>query len=132
MTDRKGAYGTAASDTDFRKKYDRAEYAEKARVREAAEKEEGKLRYEAKLAGKKYYAPLTGDETLTEARRSRLDVAGNVGKISLLPAGAATGKRGRGAGFWCEACDLTFKDNLQWVEVSALSCGLYWGYADIL
>ena len=116
MTDRKGAYGTAASDTDFRKKYDRAEYAEKARVREAAEKEEGKLRYEAKLAGKKYYAPLTGDETLTEARRSRLDVAGNVGKISLLPAGAATGKRGRGAGFWCEACDLTFKDNLQWVE----------------
>ncbi|KFY34294.1 hypothetical protein V494_06899 [Pseudogymnoascus sp. VKM F-4513 (FW-928)] len=117
MADRKGgAYGTAASDTDFRKKYDRAEYAEKARVREAAEKEEGKLRYEAKLAGKKYYAPLTGDETLTEARKSRLDVAGNVGKISLLPAGAATGKRGRGAGFWCEACDLTFKDNLQWVE----------------
>ena len=118
MAERKGAYGTAASDTDFRKKYDRAEYAEKARVREAAEKEEGKLRYEAKLAGKKYYAPLTGDETLTEARKSRLDVAGNVGKISLLPAGAATGKRGRGAGFWCEACDLTFKDNLQWVEVS--------------
>ncbi|KFY80009.1 hypothetical protein V499_01079 [Pseudogymnoascus sp. VKM F-103] len=116
MTERKGAYGTAASDTDFRKKYDRAEYAEKARVREAAEKEEGKLRYEAKLAGKKYYAPLTGDETLTEARKSRLDVSGNVGKISLLPAGAATGKRGRGAGFWCEACDLTFKDNLQWVE----------------
>jgi U4/U6.U5 tri-snRNP component SNU23 len=92
-------------------------------VREAAEKEEGKLRYEAKLAGKKYYAPLTGDETLTEARKSRLDVAGNVGKISLLPAGAATGKRGRGAGFYCEACDLTFKDNLQWVEVSTLFLG---------
>lgn len=116
MADRKGAYETAASDTDFRKKFDRAEYAEKARVREAKEKEESKLRYEAKLAGKKYYAPLTGAETLTEARASRLDVAGNVGKISLLPAGASTGKRGRGAGFYCEACDLTFKDNLQWVE----------------
>jgi hypothetical protein len=34
--------------------------------------------------------------------------------------GAARGMGGRGAGFWCEACDLTFKDNLQWVEVSTL------------
>lgn len=34
----------------------------------------------------------------------------------LMPAGAATGKRGRGAGFYCADCDLTFKDNLQWVE----------------
>ena len=24
--------------------------------------------------------------------------------------------KGRGAGFYCEACDLTFKDNLQWIE----------------
>lgn len=116
MASRKGAYDNAASDTDFRKKYDRAEYAAKAHEREAAEKEEGKLRYEAKLAGRKYHAPLTGDEKLTEARQQRLDVARNVGKIMLVPAGAAMGKRGRGAGFYCEACDLTFKDNLQWVE----------------
>lgn len=33
-----------------------------------------------------------------------------------MPAGAATGKRGRGAGFYCGDCDLTFKDNLQFVE----------------
>jgi U4/U6.U5 tri-snRNP component SNU23 len=39
-----------------------------------------------------------------------------VGKTMLVPAGAAVGKRGRGAGFYCEACDLTFKDNLQLVE----------------
>lgn len=116
MSERKGAYETTASDTNFRKKFDRAEYAQKAAEREAKEKEEGRLRYEAKLAGKKYYAPLTGAETLTEARSNRLDVSSNVGKIMLLPAGAATGKRGRGAGFYCEACDLTFKDNLQWVE----------------
>ncbi|CZT00933.1 related to C2H2 finger domain protein [Rhynchosporium graminicola] len=113
---RKGAYETAASDTDFRKKYDRTEYAQKATDREAKEREEGKARYEAKLAGKKYYAPLTGEETLTQARASRLDVSANVGKVTLMPAGAATGKRGRGAGFYCKECDLTFKDNLQWVE----------------
>ncbi|CAD6499236.1 BgTH12-04887 [Blumeria graminis f. sp. triticale] len=107
---------SGVSDTDFRKKYDRAEYAAKAFEREAKEKEEGKARYEAKLAGKKYYAPLTGNEALTQARAARLDVASNVGKTVLLPAGAATGKRGRGAGFYCKDCDLTFKDNLQWVE----------------
>lgn len=116
MAERKGAYDTKASDTDFRKKYDRAEYAQKAEEREAKEKEERKLRYEAKLQGKKYYAPLTGDEELTQARASRLDVSSNVGKTILMPAGAATGKRGRGAGFYCKDCDLTFKDNLQWVE----------------
>jgi Zinc-finger double-stranded RNA-binding len=116
MASKKGAYEHAASDTDFRKKYDRAEYAAKAAEREAKEKEESKLRYEAKLAGKKYYAPLTGDEVLTQARASRLDVSANVGKVVLMPAGAATGKRGRGAGFYCADCDLTFKDNLQWVE----------------
>ena len=33
-----------------------------------------------------------------------------------MPAGAATGKRGRGAGFYCADCDLTFKDNLQFLE----------------
>lgn len=119
----KGAYETTASDTDFRKKYDKDDYARQAAEREKKEKEEGRLRYEAKLAGKKYYAPLTGEEKLTsarntsdEARKKRLDVSANVGKIMLMPAGAATGKRGRGAGFYCEACDLTFKDNLQWVE----------------
>lgn len=116
MASKKGAYETTASDTDFRKKYDREEYAKIAKEREAKEKEEGRLRYEAKLAGKKYYAPLTGEETFTEARATRLDVSSNVGKVMLMPAGAATGKRGRGAGFYCADCDLTFKDNLQWVE----------------
>ncbi|RDW91931.1 hypothetical protein BP5796_01325 [Coleophoma crateriformis] len=116
MASKKGAYETTASDTDFRKKYDREEYAQRAKEREAKEREENKARYEAKLAGKKYYKPLTGDETLTQARASRLDVSQNVGKVTLMPAGAATGKRGRGAGFYCADCDLTFKDNLQWVE----------------
>ncbi|KAG9231624.1 hypothetical protein BJ875DRAFT_468967 [Amylocarpus encephaloides] len=116
MSSKKGAYESNASDTDFRKKFDRAEYAAKASVREAAEKEESKARYEAKLAGKKYYKPLTGDEILTSARASRLDVSANVGKMVLMPAGAATGKRGRGAGFYCKDCDLTFKDSVQWVE----------------
>jgi U4/U6.U5 tri-snRNP component SNU23 len=113
----KSAYGVAASDTDFRKNWDLDEYAAKAKEREAKEKEEGKARYEAKLAGKKYHKPMTGNETYTSARRNIIDVSAQIGKTQLVPAGAGVGKRGRGAGFYCEACDLTFKDNLQWVEV---------------
>ncbi|KAI9855437.1 MAG: hypothetical protein M1824_006116 [Vezdaea acicularis] len=115
---RKSAYGTPASDTSFRKTWDKDEYAQKAAVRESKEKEESKARYEAKLAGKKYIprASTPPDTRETTARSQRLDVSSFVGKTSLVPAGSAMGKRGKGAGFWCEDCDLTFKDNLQWVE----------------
>jgi len=117
--DRKpNAYNSTTSDTSFRKTWDRAEYAAKASARESKEKEEGKARYEAKLAGKKYIprASTPPDAKDTESRSSRLDVASNVGKTTLVPAGAATGKRGKGAGFYCVDCDLTFKDNLQFVD----------------
>ncbi|KAI0478407.1 hypothetical protein GGR56DRAFT_672443 [Xylariaceae sp. FL0804] len=117
MADSKGsAYGTPATDTSFRRSYDLDEYAAKAKKREGAERDEAKARYEAKLAGKRYHKPLTGDESHTTARRGVLDLTASVGKTVLVPAGAGVGRRGRGAGFYCEACDLTFKDNMQWVE----------------
>lgn len=116
MADKKSAYGAPAGDTDFRKTWDLDEYAEKAKKREASEREEAKARYEAKLAGKKYHKPLTGNEEMTSARRAALDVSSMVGKTQLIVGGAGQGKRGRSAGFYCEACDLTFKDNKQFVE----------------
>ena len=107
-----------SSDTSFRKTWDRSEYAAKAAIREASIKEEGKARAEAKAQGKKYFARASTppDAKESESRTARLDVSNNVGKTTLVPAGAATGKRGRGAGFYCADCDLTFKDNLQFVE----------------
>ncbi|KAK5660557.1 hypothetical protein OQA88_13108 [Cercophora sp. LCS_1] len=116
MSKNGSAYGKAAGDTDFRKKYDLDEYAAKAKEREAAEKEERKARWEAKQAGKKYYKPMDGSETLTTARNATQDFSKMVGTTTLVPAGAGVGKRGRGAGFYCEACDLTFKDSLQMLE----------------
>lgn len=119
MSDRKaGAYGTIASDTSFRKTWDKTQYAEKAAERERKFKEEGKARHEAALAGKKYIrrASTPPDARDTESRKTRLDVTSLVGKQMLIPAGSAVGKRGKGAGFYCEACDLTFKDNLQFVD----------------
>ncbi|KAL9019381.1 MAG: hypothetical protein Q9185_003367 [Variospora sp. 1 TL-2023] len=109
------------SDTSFRKTWDRAEYAQKAANREASQKEESKARFEAKSLGQKYHPRAASippeDAKETISRQERLDVAANVGKTTLVPAGASTtGKRGRGAGFYCQDCDLTFKDNLQFVD----------------
>ncbi|KAJ9667637.1 U4/U6.U5 snRNP associated protein [Coniosporium apollinis] len=115
----RGAYGQqSSSDTSFRRTWDKTEYASRAAAHDAALKTEGRARYEAAAAGKKYIrrASTPPDAAETEARRQRLDVAAQVGKTMLVPAGSAVGKRGRGAGFYCEACDLTFKDNLQFVE----------------
>ncbi|KAK4626886.1 U4/U6.U5 small nuclear ribonucleoprotein component snu23 [Fulvia fulva] len=119
MSSKQGAYGDKkASDTSFRKTWDRDAYAAKAKDRDVKIKEEGKARHEAALAGKKYIrrASTPTDTHDTEARQARLNVAEQVGKTTLVVAGAGQGKRGKSAGFYCEACDLTFKDNLQWVE----------------
>ncbi len=115
MSKNDSAYGQAAGDTDFRKKYDLQEYAEKAKKREGEEAAERKARYEAKIAGKKYYKPLDGTEELSVARNATQDFRKLVGTTTLVPGGAGVGKRGRGAGFYCEACDLTFKDNIKWI-----------------
>ena len=119
MADKKSnAYDTKESDTSFRRTWDKAEYAARAAERSAKEREEGKARYEAKLAGKKYIrrASTPPDAKDTEARTRRLDVGSLIGKTQIVALGAAVGKRGKGAGFYCESCDLTFKDNLQFVE----------------
>ncbi|KAF2096961.1 hypothetical protein NA57DRAFT_42056 [Rhizodiscina lignyota] len=112
------AYNSTGGDTSFRRTWNKEEYAAKAQERDERGKEEGKARHEAALAGKKYIrrASTPPDARDTEARQHRLDVGNMVGKTQLVPAGAAVGKRGRGAGFYCDACDLTFKDNLQFVE----------------
>ncbi|KAF2704402.1 hypothetical protein K504DRAFT_472202 [Pleomassaria siparia CBS 279.74] len=116
MADKKSAAG--ASDTDFRKQYDRAAYAEKARENDKKRREEGEARAAAAAAGKKWHARAkTPDDVKdTTARSGRINFEGMVGRTTLVPAGASLGKRGRGAGLYCEACDLTFSDNLQWVD----------------
>jgi U4/U6.U5 tri-snRNP component SNU23 len=117
MAERKSAYGAPASDTDFRKTWDKAEYEAKGKKEAEDRREEAKARYEAKLEGKKWHKPVDFSSLdSTSARGSRLDVASMVGKSTLIPAGAGVGKRGKGAGFYCEACDLTYKDNVQYIE----------------
>lgn len=108
---------TQNTDNTGTKSWDRAEYARKGEEDEAKRKEEGKARYEAKLLGKKWHAPVDYSSLdTTTSRKERLDVASMVGKTTIVSSTNAVGKRGRGAGFYCSDCDLTFKDNLQLVE----------------
>ena len=100
----------------FRQTWNREEWAAKAKEREAAERAESKLRAEAKAAGKKYYGPVSDDAEMISARRERINFEENLNKTQLVPGGSAVGKKGRGAGFYCDVCDLTYKDSLQWVD----------------
>jgi U4/U6.U5 tri-snRNP component SNU23 len=110
---KKSAYGGNATggDVSFRRTWDRAEYAERAAKREVKEREEAKARYEAKLLGKKWHrrASTPPDAHDTTARAARLDLSSMVGKTKLV-------STVRDAGFYCAACDRTFKDNLTLVE----------------
>ena len=120
-TQKSSVYDANAADTSFRKSYDLSAYASRFAQREAAEKQERRARYEAKLLGQKYHAPPSSSgttESLTSARSTHLskDASSLVGTHTLVPLGSAVGKRGRGAGFYCDKCDLTFKDNKQWIE----------------
>jgi U4/U6.U5 tri-snRNP component SNU23 len=112
MSGKAGAYGTqGGGDTDFRKTWDREEMAKKAKEREAKERDEAKDRYDAKAAGKSYRRRASTPEDLkqTEARSERIDWSQMIGKQTLTSAAAGVGKRGKGAGAYCQACDLTFK-----------------------
>lgn len=104
-------------DTDFRKKWDREEYAQLAAEREAREKAESKAHYEAKMSGTKVKKDFTPDADAKEiTARKAQDWSSVVNKTYLVPFGASVGRRGKGAGFYCEACDETYKDNNSWID----------------
>lgn len=104
-------------DTDFRRKWDREEYAQLAAEREAKEKAESKARYEAKISGKKIKTDDTPDpDAKVVTARKAQDWSEVVNKTYLVPFGASVGRKGKGAGFYCEACDETYKDNNSWID----------------
>ncbi|KAK6512674.1 U4/U6.U5 snRNP associated protein [Arthrobotrys conoides] len=127
MSKPKGVYDNAATgDTGFRRTWDREEYAQKAAERQGREAKERKERYEAKLAGKKYIPKFEvdtnakeakfDDSKMIEARRGRIRLDENLNKVQIVPLGTTGGRRGKGPGYYCEACDLNFTNSLEYVE----------------
>lgn len=57
MADKSGAYGTKAADTDFRKKWDKEEYSERAKRKDQEERERMQENEERMRQGE-FYATL--------------------------------------------------------------------------
>ncbi|KAF1952465.1 hypothetical protein CC80DRAFT_507940 [Byssothecium circinans] len=109
MADKKGGGDTV------RKTYDRAEYAERAKKRAAEEREEGKARYEARMAGEKYRkrASTPEDIKLASARTTRIAVP-KAGTVQLVKPGGV-GKKS-GVGITCELCGLSYSNNHEYLD----------------
>lgn len=118
MTDKSSAYGTKAADTDFRKKWDKEEYAERARKKDEEERERMKENEERMKKGK---APrkarkedLPKPTELMKRREGSLELEKNLNKTMVVqnPGGRGPGQ----PGFYCEMCNRTYKDTSAYLD----------------
>ncbi|KAI0268742.1 hypothetical protein BC834DRAFT_867001 [Gloeopeniophorella convolvens] len=118
MADKQGAYATKASDTDFRRKWDKEEYAERAKKKDDEERERMQENEERLKQGKK---PLKGKKKdlpkpteLMKRRDNDLELDKNLGKTMVVqnPGGRGPGQ----PGFHCETCNRTYKDSVGYLD----------------
>ncbi|KAI8334653.1 hypothetical protein BC941DRAFT_504002 [Chlamydoabsidia padenii] len=111
------AYGAGkAKDTDFRRTWDKAEYAERAAQREAKERLDA-INADRKKRGlpplkDKNEAP-EQPKTLLKHREEKVVLDENVGKMQLVTGGAGNKSQ---PGFYCELCDSVFKDSKGYMD----------------
>ncbi|KAI0685200.1 hypothetical protein BC835DRAFT_1385528 [Cytidiella melzeri] len=113
-----GAYGTKASDTDFRKKWDKEEYAEKAKKKDQEERERMQENEERLKQGKKprkgRKEDLPKPTELMKRREGSLELDKNLGKTMVVQNSSG---RGPGVpGFYCETCNRTYKDSTGYLD----------------
>ncbi|KAH7919322.1 hypothetical protein BV22DRAFT_1199548 [Leucogyrophana mollusca] len=118
MADKAGAYGTKAGDTDFRKKWDKEEYAERARKKDDEERERMQENEERMKQGKK---PRKGQKEdlpkpteLMKRREGSLELDKNLNKTMVVqnPGGRGPGQ----PGFFCETCGRNYKDSVGYLD----------------
>ncbi|KIK09950.1 hypothetical protein K443DRAFT_127324 [Laccaria amethystina LaAM-08-1] len=116
--DKAGAYGTKAADTDFRKKWDKEEYAERAQKKDEEERERMQENEERLKQGKR---PRKGKKTdlpkptqLMKQRDAPLELDKNLNKTMVVqnPGGRGPGQ----PGFFCQTCDRTYKDSIGYLD----------------
>jgi U4/U6.U5 tri-snRNP component SNU23 len=113
-----GAYATKASDTDFRKKWDKEEYAERAKKKDQEERERMQENEERMKQGKKPRKSRKGDlpkpTELMKQRDAPLELDKNLNKTMVVqnPGGRGPGQ----PGFYCEACNRTYKDSVGYLD----------------
>ncbi|GMM33384.1 U4/U6-U5 snRNP complex subunit [Saccharomycopsis crataegensis] len=74
----------------------------------------------AKLAQQKKSRPVRPDETSKKditQRKVNIDFDANINKVQLVDQSASVSiHKGKSSGFYCEICNLTFKDNLSFLN----------------
>jgi len=113
-----GAYATKASDTDFRKKWDKEEYAEKAKQKDLEERERMQENEERLKQGKRprkgRKEDLPKPTELMKQREGPLGLDKNLGKTIVVQNSSG---RGPGVpGFYCETCNRTYKDSTGYLD----------------
>ncbi|KAJ2917779.1 hypothetical protein MD484_g2626, partial [Candolleomyces efflorescens] len=110
-----GAYGAnRASDTDFRKKWDKEEFAEKAKLKDQEERERMQENEERKKPRKGAKHDVPKPTELMKAREGPLELDKNLGKTMVVqnPGGRGPGQ----PGFYCETCNRTYKDTIGYLD----------------
>ncbi|TRM69376.1 hypothetical protein BD626DRAFT_473874 [Schizophyllum amplum] len=108
-----------AKDTDFRRKWDTEEYAEKARKRDAEEAERAKENEERLKQGKRprkggAAKDLPKPTQLAQRRENDLELDKNLGKTMVVH---NLSNRGPGQpGFYCETCQRNYKDSTGYLD----------------
>ncbi|KAG9101686.1 hypothetical protein FS749_004495 [Ceratobasidium sp. UAMH 11750] len=117
MSEKVGAYGNKASEAGFRRKWDKEEYAQKAKEKDEAEKKRMQENEELMKKGKK---PRKAKEELpkpTELMKQRehgLELDKNLNKTIIVQ---NAGGRGPGQpGFYCDLCQRTCKDTSGYLD----------------
>ncbi|KAI8883815.1 hypothetical protein K501DRAFT_272296 [Backusella circina FSU 941] len=110
------AYGSGrAKDTDFRRTWNKEEYAAKAKARESRDKfaekndERRKLGLPA-LKQKRIEEEDDGEpKELMKIRDKKIDLESNIGKIQVV-------QDSKQPGYYCKACDITVKDSINYLD----------------
>lgn len=104
-------------DTDFRRTWNKEEYAAKAKARESRDRlaEKNDERKKLGLPPLKPRREYNDDDSNKEALKSRekkVDIEQNVGKIQVVQAVDSK----KQPGFYCKDCDVTIKDSVTYID----------------
>jgi len=117
MSEKVGAYGTKASEASFRRTWDKAEYAAKAKAKDEEERQRMKENEELMKKGKRprrTQEELPKPTDLMKQREAPLNLDKDLGKTIIVnnPGGRGPGQ----PGYYCEVCNRTCKDSAGYLD----------------
>ncbi|KAF8325152.1 uncharacterized protein EI90DRAFT_2932771 [Cantharellus anzutake] len=117
MSEKVGAYGNQAKDANFRRTWNKEEYAAKAREKDNEERERMQKNDEMMKKGKKprrHHEDLPKPTELMKQREAPLGLDKNLNKTIVVqnPGGRGPGQ----PGFYCEVCNRTCKDTVGYLD----------------